>query len=479
MRPEACGGNSDVTSRYLSPMLDRPTRRDVQLPTLDSETCVGVASVGATNVCSQSLAGLGMLRGGTVCDCVCVRTLVLCMVTLGACSDVASRPSAMRDSAGVAIVDHTAAQVAALPTWELDTAPRLRIAGDSANPFGNIRDAIQRRDGDVIVADAMLGDIRQFRSDGALVRIIARAGRGPGEVGIVRRLQLLPNDSLAFVDGNNRRTSVFDSSGRFVRQLLNPRIDDATSFGVYGLLGDGRLLTTVRAAFVEAPPNRDSVYRTPFALAVMRLPRDSASARPVVDTVAVVPDGESYRDNTTENGETRADEWPVRFGRSTVFAADAERIAVATNVRDGTIEIYTLRGLTHRIQTALVAEPFTDAHKQRFLQEIFEQMDSRPRPPSARADLRRIIDSWRYATTLAPISRLLLGTDRSLFVEQPSITSDEARRYVAFDSAGVAVARITLPARTLPLRLSLRDMLGVQMDANDVPQVVRWTWRGR
>lgn len=409
---------------------------------------------------------------------------MLFMATLAACGEPDSRPSAtrdsaIRDSAGVAIVDHTAEQIAALPTWELDTAPRLRIAGDSASPFGNIRDAIQRRDGDVIVADAMLGDVRQFRSDGALVRIIARAGRGPGEVGIVRRLQLLPNDSLAFVDGNNRRTSVFDSSGRFVRQLLNPRLDDATSVGVYGLRGDGRLLTTVRAAFVEAPPNRDSVYRTPFALAVMRLSRDSASSSPTVDTVAVVPDAEAYRDNTTENGETRADEYPLRFGRHTAFAADAERIAVATNVRDGIVEIYSARGLTHRIQTALVTEPFTDAHKQRFLQEIFTQMDGRPRPPSARADLRRVVDSWRYTTTLAPISRLLLGTDGSLFVERPSIASDEARQYVALDSTGTAVARITMPARTVPLRVSLRDLLGVQTDANDVPQIMRWTWKAR
>jgi hypothetical protein len=92
----------------------------------------------------------------------------------------------------------------------------------------------------------------------------ARRGQGPGEVASVTRLQLLPADSLAFIDSNNRRLSVFAPDGRFVRQTEYPRLDDGASVDFLAQLSDGRILGTVRKPFV--PSVNDSVYRQPYAL---------------------------------------------------------------------------------------------------------------------------------------------------------------------------------------------------------------------
>ena len=115
----------------------------------------------------------------------------------------------VRDSAGVEIVENSAEAVAALPQWTIDTAPVLRIAGDAAdNTFSSIWLIVRRKDGRIIVYDNRNRDVRQFSPTGSLETIIARGGRGPGEIGSIEKMQLLHNDSLIVFDSNQSRATV-------------------------------------------------------------------------------------------------------------------------------------------------------------------------------------------------------------------------------------------------------------------------------
>lgn len=398
----------------------------------------------------------------------------------------------VRDSAGVSIVEHSAAYIAALPEWTIDSLPLQELRGDRTDTqFAKIIDAVQRADGGFYLADEQQHDIKAFSADGAFERVVSASGRGPGEVGYVSRLQLLTGDSLAFADADNRRLSVFAPDGRFARQVLFPRFEDGSSVAISLQLADGRLFGTQRRPFVEAPENRDSLYRTPFAIVAFRVtpatltniasptnaPASTVDTSTVdtiaVDTIAVVPDLESYRANTTEGGETRADEYPLRFGRNTSFASDGRHTFVATNETAEIVE-YGDKGVMRRIRSVRTPRPVTYEDRARLEGEVLDDLEKRGLPSDRLADFQRIMKSWRYATMHTFARRLLVGTDGSVWTEDPWILENDPRQYLVYDSTGIALAHVVLPPRIKLLRVSTREVLGVWKDADDVPHLMRW-----
>lgn len=406
---------------------------------------------------------------------------LLFMMALQACTGTADRSAAgktARDSAGVSIVEHSAEYMAALPEWTLDSTPLQELRGDATDTqFAKILDAVQRADGGFYVADQQQRDIKAFAASGTFERVLSRPGRGPGEVGYVSRLQMLAGDSMAVVDANNRRLSVFGPDGRFARQVLFPRFEDGSSVRITMLLADGRLLGSLRQPWVEAPENRDSVYRTPFAIVAYRvLPpaaADTGIPPTVVDTIAVVPDGEAYRANTTENGETWADEHLLRFGRNTIVASDGRRTFVATNETAEIVQ-YGATGMVQRIRSARTPRPVTDEDRARLEGWVLDGVEKSGRPAEAKADVQRMVRGWRYATRHETVGRLLVGADGSVWAEDPWILEDDPRQFFVYDSTGTALARVVLPPRIEVLRVSMREILGVWKDADDVPHLRRW-----
>lgn len=409
------------------------------------------------------------------------RCLLAAMLSLTACTAATERSGSgrtMRDSAGVSIVEHSASLIASLPEWTIDTAPLAELRGDESDTqFANILDAVQRADGGTYVADQALRDIRAFTREGRFDRVIARSGRGPGEVGYVTRLQLLTGDSLAFVDANNRRLSVFAPDGHFVRQVLFPRFANGSTVRISAQQGDGRLLGSLRLPLVDAPERKDSVYRTPFAIVTFRAPAatvsDTVASPALVDTIAVVPDGEAYRANTIERGETFADEYPLRFGRTTAIASDGPLVHIATN-ETPEIVTYGEHGVVRRIRSERTPRPVTAQDRTRLESQVLDGVTTSARPTGQKAELQRMIQGWRYATTHPFANRLLAATDGSVWTEEPWILVDDLREYLVYDSRGWAVARVVLPPRVRALRVNLRELLGVWKDVDDVPHLRRW-----
>lgn len=406
--------------------------------------------------------------------------LLVCTL-LHACGGVAEQPTAgvlRHDSAGVSIVGHSAAHMASLPEWTLDSIPLQELRGDQTDAqFARVLDVERRADGGFYVADQQHRDVRAYAANGAFERVVSRAGRGPGEVGFVSRLQLLGGDSLAFVDANNRRVSVFGPDGQFARQVTFPRFEDGSSVRITMQLTDGRLLGSLRPPFKEAPENRDSVYRTPFAVVAYRVrpsnPADTAPPLLDVDTIAVVPDGENYRANTTMDGETWADEYPLRFGRGTAMASDGRRVFVATNETAEIVE-YGPQGMVRRIRSARTPRAVTAEDRNRLQADVLNAVEKSGRPAAAKVDAKRMIEGWRYAAVHAFIDRLLVGTDGSIWAEDPWVLEDDPRQYIVYDSTGVALARVVTPARVRVLRVSTTEVLGVWKDEDDVPHIRRW-----
>ena len=112
-------------------------------------------------------------------------------------------PTAWRDTSGASLVEEG------------------RFSGEDGTPaeLGDPRSIAVDGEGRIYVVDAKPAIIKVFAPDGRLVRTIGREGQGPGEfqVGFIA----VRNDRLVLHDPRIGRTSVFDTSGTFLKSWLS------------------------------------------------------------------------------------------------------------------------------------------------------------------------------------------------------------------------------------------------------------------
>ncbi|MBC8088661.1 MAG: hypothetical protein H7Z40_15465 [Phycisphaerae bacterium] len=383
----------------------------------------------------------------------------------------------VRDSAGVEIVEHTAAYIASLPQWTIDTAPLVHIAGDApGNAFTNIREVTQRPDGRFLVVEGRAREIREYSSAGVFQRNIARGGRGPGEIESVSRLQLTPEDSLVVFDSYQRRASIFAPTGEFVRQVTYPRMSDGSSFTALGMRADKRLLGTVKRPIGDLVETDGPVSRSPYAVVRVELSAANADsgASATFDTIAVVPDLEEYPVAFPEEGKTYPEIDGLIFGRRTNIGVLNDELFVGTNVTSE-IQQYSDKGVVRRIRSGVVPGPVTEAHRAAVHAELREILAKSSMPPDQKAAvLKYTLTQRRIASVFAFHETLTAGADSTLWVEAPRLHDQAGRKYVVHDAQGRAIARVEFPARIVPHSLSRDRMLGVWLDGDDVPHVILW-----
>lgn len=405
-----------------------------------------------------------------------------CFAALAACSERQSASVngiSVRDSAGTEIVEHTAEYIAALPEWTIDSVPLVHIAGDApGNAFTAIRTVAQRPDGRFIVVEGRSLEIREFSATGIFERLIARGGRGPGEIEYVSRMQLTPEDSLVVFDFNQRRASVFAPGGAFVRQITYPRTPDGSRFDALALLNDKRLLGTLKKATGELVATDGPVTRSPFAIVRMAVgsmsaANDSAPAG-VADTVTVVPDLESYPTASPSGGKDYPDMDFLIFGRRTNIAVTNHGIFVGTNAINE-IDQYDANNVIRKIRSSVAPGLVTEAHREQVRAEIRNGFLNIQMPAAEKSAIQNyLLTKRRIADVFAFNESITGGSDSTLWVEDPRIDSQGGRKYTVYDINGHAIARAHFPERTIPQRLSRDRMLGVWLDGDDVPHVMLW-----
>jgi hypothetical protein len=152
-----------------------------------------------------------------------MRRLVLAMLLGGwACSGGGNRAAepVVRDSAGIRIVENLDVGWQDGAAWTVAQTPALDLGGvdaEAAHQFHMMMGAATLTDGRIVVANAGTQELRWFDGAGTLVARAGGEGQGPGEFTGLTSIGLLPGDSVIAYDGRQRRFSVFDASGAFVR----------------------------------------------------------------------------------------------------------------------------------------------------------------------------------------------------------------------------------------------------------------------
>jgi hypothetical protein len=173
------------------------------------------------------------------------------------------------DSAGVEVVKIPRSVIGDLPVWTLSVEPVFSVGQTSGDPdqvFGRVLSAIRLDNTDIVVAEGQTLVLRRFSSEGEFLGRFGGLGSGPGEFRAIDRMRRLHGGQLGVLDAHERRASVFDSDGSFLRTLpapcgsggAMPRGDPAPCYAV-DLLGDGTILSnaTRRAGPTGGPVEND------------------------------------------------------------------------------------------------------------------------------------------------------------------------------------------------------------------------------
>ena len=131
---------------------------------------------------------------------------------------------AIRDSAGIEIVENHSPEYPPERFWRMDMEPEIVLggsdrwlAGDSAHLIWRVSGLARLEDGRVAVLSRGNRQLYLFEPTGELSRVMGREGRGPGEFGGPAELQYLPPDTLAVWDSWFGPVSYFHTDGDLIR----------------------------------------------------------------------------------------------------------------------------------------------------------------------------------------------------------------------------------------------------------------------
>lgn len=380
---------------------------------------------------------------------------------LAACGagDAATSVATVRDSAGIAIVENSYPDSAAVQWWTLERPPVLDIGGaeaEEAYAVYQVGDALRLSDGRIVVTNAGSADVRYYSARGDHLHTSGGRGEGPGEFQRPQRLLALPGDSVLVVDG--ARATVLGPAGSYARDFTSA--GTGSRAGVVGRLGDGRLVATQAASFAD-DEIRQGFQRSTIVLVAL------TPTGEVQDTIVTVPGAERTVHIDGSGGTIQSIMvYAPPFVKSTVYAVSDDALAVATQ-ESPEVDLYGVDGTPRRIiRTATPMPRVTEAHLDAMFQRQRESMpEERREQVAARPDWP---DAGKVVPPFAALEMDDAGNlwmaDYDDYIRPPGVWS-------VYDPEGRLMARIRMPERFRPMHMGADFVLGVERDEFDVEHV--------
>lgn len=381
----------------------------------------------------------GRYPGGWPLRLCAAAAILLTAALAGGCaadSPDHAEPAVVHDSAGITIVENSAAAWTAATAWRLDPDPALAI-GDAdrgtAYRIARAGHATRLADGTIVIAELRSRELRFFDAAGVHLRSVGGRGNDPGEFAGIRFVGRYGTDSLVVWDAALRRGSVFGNGGGFARVFPGPDLRGAVLLGHFGdgfFLG--RVEPRISRAFTRNEVRRR--YATYF-----RFGTDGS-----IDTIADLFAREEF---VSASARTQI---AMPFGRGAVQAGEGE---VLHHGSSDTFEIrtYSLDGSLLRILRY-----------------------DRPNPPLPRREFQALLDQLRdvnpdaarvYAEvpppeTLPASARLIVDTERNLWVGDYPLRSEPVRHWTVFDPDGRLLGNLETPRRFAVYEIGADYLLG-------------------
>lgn len=390
--------------------------------------------------------------------------LVLAGLLAAGCGGESERPGAgpapaVRDSAGVTIVEHPAGALEAAPRWRASPEPTLEIGsleGNGPRQLAEVTDAALLSDGSLVVGHHQPPELRFFTAAGEHRGTAGGEGEGPGEFRHVSRILPMAGDTLLVQDRRLDRLSVFDDEGRVLESF---RLDGGRPRNLVGRFADGTLVTRISAAYARAGPPEEGT-RTADVPLVAHGP-DGA----LRDTIVLLP-GPTWR-VTSPDGRgwyvipVPFTPWPRQaVGGHALWTGYAGTWEIRQRAPDGTVRRIVRLDRERRPVTG----PAADSALRTWLDRIGRS--------SAREHLESVLRELDLPARRPAFDAMRLDDEGRLWVrEGGGPTGAVGRRWIVFDSAGGIRAVAILPADLEVHRVGRDRVVGTWTDELDVPHV--------
>lgn len=382
-------------------------------------------------------------------------------VALVGCGTGAEPPGpAVRDSAGVTIVQNEAPDPMRLPAWQLSAAPLLDIGsveGTDEETLFRVVGAVRLSDGRVAVANGGTSEIRYYGPDGGHLRSVGGEGGGPGEFQRITRIIRMPGDSVAVMDLSARRVSVLSPEGAFVREI--PTAVSGAMLSVAGLRPDGSWVAS-QNVLMSADGIQEGLTR-PDVVWVSLPPEGGAP-----DTVGRFPGTERViHIGSTQGRLTSVEVVTPPFGRATSVVPVGDDLVVATQDA-AQVEVYGPDGALSRIvRTGVPLREVTAALVDEALQRRYADF-----PPDRRRDALKAAEGMPTGAFVPPYGDVMLDRSGRMWIQDYPDLSDE-NRWTVYAADGTPVASISLPHDFRPYDIGTDWILGHGLDELEVEHV--------
>lgn len=365
--------------------------------------------------------------------------------------------TAVRDSAGIRVVENSSAPGVDREGWRIHAEPSLSIGGGERedDQLFQVRGVIWLRGGRIAIANAGSLEIRIHDATGSLLRTIGGSGRGPGEFLSIEYLGSYGADTLVVLDYLQRRISYVHLEDGFLRSAPVD-LEVGLSLLTWGNLPDGRLLIGGGATAASVAQLRNGLNRTPSDFTV-------AAVDGSLDFVlAEVAGGEVFAQGVGTDLEL----WRVPFAKRPVAAVSRDRLYT------GSADRYEIHGWDPDGTLALIIRleqeprPVTPEDIERFIAMSVAES------PDDEAELRRVLGRMPRLETMPAHGRFLADTQGCLWVEEyrPPFETGPAV-WTVFDADGAVRGRLEAPAGVQLMSVGDDRVMGVFRDSLDVESV--------
>jgi hypothetical protein len=394
-----------------------------------------------------------------------VRCSILLLLPLAACDAAGGESSsgvAVRDSAGIQIVESTTPAWSDGQGWTLGAEPTVEIGVVEGAPeyqLNRVTGAIRLASGQIAVANSASQEIRFYDAAGKYLRTAGGKGGGPGEFRGLGAIQLLRGDSIFAFDIMQQRLSVFSPEGDFVRSAQLERTPDGGMPFASGALRDGSVVVRVTGS---AGGGKDGLQRRSETFL------HYSSDGKMLDRVSVQPGSERFVQTESASGAImRMSMITPLFGHTQVSSVNGERAVFGGN-ESYELAVYTPEGVLERlIRRQQAPRPVTDDNLESFLKTRLDAISD----PGRRQTMERSYRDIPHPSTMPFYEAALLDDGGNLWVHEFQPAPAALPTWTVFDPDGRMLGAVSMPDRFRPMQIGADFVLGLWRDELDVQHV--------
>ncbi|UCC49806.1 MAG: hypothetical protein JSV41_06515 [Gemmatimonadota bacterium] len=382
-------------------------------------------------------------------------------ISLAACSGGGpDSGAAVRDSAGIRIVENQEPLWTENRRWRLSDQPLLDIGvleGAADYQLFQVAGAVRLTDGRIVIANAGTGELRFYDPAGRYLSSAGRRGRGPGEFEFLRWLGTLRGDSLVAYDWRNRRVSIFDADGKFERAFTLRTLAQAPPSHIHlGLFADGSVLIGAQRLFASGEI-RTGVYHD--SIFCLRFDQQGV----LTDTIGRQLGAEVYILAHDQGIELV----PLPFAPSPHLSAYTDGFYFG---RGDSYEIayYSTEGrLVRSIRRIQPRTRVSAADIERYMQRQLAGIEDE----DERREIEHLYAGLPFPETMPAYSDVSVDVDGNLWVEDYQRPGEDQPRRTVFNPDGVMLGVVEMPPRFTVYQIGSDFVLGRWRDDLDVEHI--------